>query len=106
MCTVVRVEGLINSIAEPRKKGTHGDYVLSDITRLELRGKSADALVLLKMLGHLTKEASRLLISRLVKASREKTVFTVPNWLIPQKRAYFFSRKAHGLLCTKNSGDE
>ena len=81
----IGVEAWKDSVAESKKKGIHDEYILTDIRTLEFKDKSVDAVILLEVLEHLTKEEGTALISRMSKIARKKIILTTPNGFISQE---------------------
>jgi len=72
------------SLVESKGKRIHDEYIMADLTKLELKDKSVDAVILLEVLEHLTKEEGPELLAKMSKVARKKIVITTPNGFIPQ----------------------
>ncbi len=81
----VGVEAWKNSLEESKSKHIHDEYILADITRMELIEKSVDAVILLEVLEHLTKEEGKLLLEKMTRVARKKIILTTPNGFVPQE---------------------
>lgn len=66
-------------LEESRKKGFHNQYIKADIRKLELEPKSFDAVILLAVLEHLTKEEGYAVIQKIEGWARKKVILTTTN---------------------------
>ena len=80
----VGVEAWKDSLNESRSKRIHDDYIMADVVKLELKDKSVDAVILLEVLEHLTKEEGKELIERMSRVARKRIIITTPNGFVPQ----------------------
>ena len=71
-------------LQESKKKGIHNQYIKADVRKVELKPKSFDAVVLLDVLEHLTKEEGYELIRKMEKYARKKIIIFTPNGLVWQ----------------------
>lgn len=71
-------------IETSQRKGIHQDYLVSDIAGVNFADKSFDAVVLIEVLEHLTKEDGILLLEKIEKWARKKIIITTPNGYLPQ----------------------
>ena len=71
-------------LKESKKSGIHNQYIKADIRKVELKPKSFDAVVLLDVLDHLTKEEGHELIRKMEKWARKKIIIFTPNGLVWQ----------------------
>jgi len=71
-------------IQESKKKAIHNKYIKEDITKVEFEPKSFDAILLVEVLEHLTKEEGYLLIKKMEKWAKKKIIITTPNDYLPQ----------------------
>lgn len=68
-------------------KKIHDRYIYSDIRKLELEPKSVDAVVLLDVLEHFTKEEGLQIIRNMENWARKKIILFTPNGFLPQEHA-------------------
>lgn len=80
----IGVDAWKDSLVESKGNRIHDDYIMADLTKLELRDKSVDAVILLEVLEHLTKEEGKELVAKMSGVARKKIVITTPNGFIPQ----------------------
>jgi len=66
-------------LEESKKKSIHNQYIKADITKIEFKPKSFDAILCLEVLEHLTKEEGYELIKRMKKWAKKKIIITTPN---------------------------
>lgn len=78
------VEAWKNSTTESKRKHMHDEYVLADITSLELSEESVDAVLLHEVLEHLTKDDGKSLVKKMSGVARRRIILTTPNGFIPQ----------------------
>ena len=71
-------------LEESKKKSIHNQYIKADITKIEFKPKSFDAILCLEVLEHLTKEEGYELIKRMKKWAKKKIIISVPNGFIEQ----------------------
>jgi len=75
----VGVEKFEPYLKESKEKGIHNQYIKADITKIEFRPKSFDAVLCIEVLEHLTKEAGYQLIKKMEKWAKKKIIVTTPN---------------------------
>ncbi len=63
----------------------HNDYIMADITRLELTSKSFDAVLALDVLEHLTKADGRNLIENIEEIGSKRVMLVTPNGFLYQR---------------------
>jgi len=80
----VGVELFEPALNESKRKGIHNQYIRADITRMEFKPKSFDAVIAIGVLEHLTKKEGAELLSKIEKWSSKKVIITVPNGYIWQ----------------------
>jgi len=80
----VGVEKFESYLQESKKKGIHNKYVKADITKIEFKPKSFDAVLCSEVLEHLTKEEGTELIKKMENWARKKIIITVPNGFLLQ----------------------
>ena len=66
-------------LVESKGKGIHNDYIKADIRELELEPKSFDAVILLAVIEHLTKEEGYEIIKKMETWARKKVILTTTN---------------------------
>ncbi len=81
----VGVEFYEQYLAESIRKGIHDFYISADIRKMELSQKSFDAVVLLDVLEHLSKEDGLALIAKMESWARKKIVIFTPNGFLSQE---------------------
>lgn len=67
-----------------QRKGIHQDYLVADAASVNFADKSFDAVVLIEVLEHLTKENGMILLGKIEKWARKKIIITTPNGYLPQ----------------------
>ena len=80
----VGVEKFEPYLKESKEKGIHNQYIKADITKIEFRPKSFDAVLCIEVLEHLTKEAGYQLIKKMEKWARKKVIIFTPNGYVYQ----------------------
>ena len=80
----VGVEKFEPYLQESKKKGIHNKYVKADITKIEFKPKSFDAVLCSEVLEHLTKEEGKELIKKMENWARKKIIITAPNGYLLQ----------------------
>ncbi len=70
-------------IEQSKKKKIHHEYVLGNITKIEFKPKSFDAVIMIESLEHLDKEQGRALLGKIEKWARKKVIVTTPNGYLP-----------------------
>ena len=71
-------------LEECRQKAIHSDYIRADIREIEFKDSSFDAVLMLEVLEHFTKEEGRRLLDKCSSWARKKVIITTPNgymWL-------------------------
>ena len=71
-------------LEECRQKKIHSDYIRADIREIEFKDSSFDAVLMLEVLEHFTKEEGRLLLDKCARWARRKVIISTPNgymWL-------------------------
>jgi GT2 family glycosyltransferase len=66
-------------LQESKKKGIHDEYIKADITKIEFKPKSFDAILCSEVFEHLTKEDGHELIKKMEKWAKKKIIITTPN---------------------------
>jgi 2-polyprenyl-3-methyl-5-hydroxy-6-metoxy-1,4-benzoquinol methylase len=72
------------AILSSKKRGTHDDYVLSEVNHLCLRPESFEAVLALDVLEHLKKADGRRFIENMEKIARCAVVVFTPNGFVRQ----------------------
>ena len=71
-------------IEASKSKKTHTEYILSDISILNFEPNSFDAVVLIEVLEHLTKEEGELILEKAEIWAKGKIIISSPNGYLPQ----------------------
>ena len=71
-------------LEESKKKGLHNQYIKADITKIEFKPKSFDAVVAIEVLEHLTKEEGYELLKKMERWGKKKIIITTPNGYLYQ----------------------
>jgi len=69
---------------DSKRKGIHTEYILADITEIDLKNKSFDAVLLIDVLEHLTLEDGYKTIRKAEKWARKKVIILTPNGFLWQ----------------------
>jgi len=68
-----------SSLQESRKLNIHNEYIRADVTKMEFKSQSVDAVIALNVLGDLTKYEGEELLRKMGQWARKKIVVTMPN---------------------------
>jgi len=71
-------------LREDKRLNFHSQYILADITRLELKSKSFDAVIATEVLEHLPKPEGYALLQKMERLARKRVIVTVPNGYLYQ----------------------
>ncbi len=71
-------------LKEAITKGRHNRYIQGDVTKVGFPDKSFDAVVLLDVIEHLSKEEGAALMGRMERWARKKVVIFTPNGFLHQ----------------------
>jgi SAM-dependent methyltransferase len=66
-------------LEECRQKNIHSDYIQADIREIEFEDGSFDAVLMLEVLEHFSKEEGRRLLDRCSRWARKKVIISTPN---------------------------
>jgi SAM-dependent methyltransferase len=66
-------------LEECRQKQLHSDYIKADIREIEFKDSSFDAVLMLEVLEHLSKEDGQQLLDRCSSWARKKVIISTPN---------------------------
>jgi len=66
-------------LEECRRRKIHTDYIRADIRGIEFKDGSFDAVLMLEVLEHLTREEGRLLIDKCLSWARRRVIISTPN---------------------------
>lgn len=66
-------------LEESIRRGIHSQYIKADITRLEFKSKSFDAVIAVEVLEHLTKQEGAKLLNKMEDWARKKVIIATPN---------------------------
>lgn len=80
----VGVDAWGTCVRTSRGRNIHHDYIMADITKLQLAEKSVDAIMLMEVLEHLTKEEGLSLLDKMKRIARKRIILTTPNGYLPQ----------------------
>ncbi len=75
----VGVELFESYLQESKKKGIHSEYIKADITKIEFKPKSFDAVICVEVLEHLPKEEGYRMIKKMEKWAKKKIIITTPH---------------------------
>jgi hypothetical protein len=81
----VGVEAFKLYLEESKRKKIHTEYLLEDITKVNFKSKSFDAVIMIDILEHLEKEQGRKLLKKVEKWARKKIIINTPNGYLPLK---------------------
>jgi len=71
-------------IQESKRKAIHNQYIKADIRRIEFKPRSFDAVVVIDVLEHLTKQEGVCLINKMETWAKKKVIITTPNEYLHQ----------------------
>jgi len=71
-------------LEKSKKKKIHNQYIKADIRKVEFKPKSFDAVVVLDVLEHLSKEDGYKLIEKMERWTRKKVIIFTPNGYVWQ----------------------
>lgn len=80
----VGVDAFRPYIKASKRGKIHAEHILSNISSLNLRSGSFDAVVLIEVLEHLDKKDGELLLQKMEAWGREKIIISCPNGYLPQ----------------------
>jgi len=66
-------------LEECRQRKIHSGYIRADIREVEFKDGSFDAVLMLEVLEHFTKEEGRLLLDKCARWARRKVIISTPN---------------------------
>jgi len=73
-------------LEECRQKKIHSDYIRADIRGIEFKDSSFDAVLMLEVLEHLTREEGRLLLDKCSRWAKKKVIISTPNGYLWQDK--------------------
>ncbi len=79
----VGVETYIPYIKESKKSHIHSTYINKEISQLNFKTKSFDAVIMIDVLEHLKKEEGNDLLKKIEKWARKKIIINTPNGFLP-----------------------
>jgi len=71
-------------IQESKKKNIHNRYILADISSIDFKPKSFDAVLLIEALEHLNKNQGEALLEKIESWAIKKVIISCPNGFLPQ----------------------
>jgi ubiquinone/menaquinone biosynthesis C-methylase UbiE len=71
-------------LEECRRQKIHSNYIRADVREIEFKDGSFDAVLMLEVLEHCTKEEGQRLLDRCSRWARKKVIITTPNGYLPQ----------------------
>lgn len=71
-------------LQENERKGIHNRYIKGDITKIDFKPKSFDAVIAIDVLEHLYKEDGQKLLKKMEKWARKKIIIFTPNGYVYQ----------------------
>lgn len=71
-------------LEECQQNAIHSDYIQADIREIEFKDGSFDAILMLEVLEHCTKEEGQRLLDRCSRWARKKVIITTPNGYLAQ----------------------
>jgi 2-polyprenyl-3-methyl-5-hydroxy-6-metoxy-1,4-benzoquinol methylase len=80
----VGVETYTPYLVQSKSKGIHNEYINKRIEDLDFEPKSYDAVVMVEVIEHLTKEEGLRILEKAEKWARKKVIITTPNGFIHQ----------------------
>ncbi|MDI6603122.1 MAG: class I SAM-dependent methyltransferase [Patescibacteria group bacterium] len=80
----IGVEKFEPYLKESKEKKIHNQYIKADITKIEFKPKSFDAVIAIDVLEHLSKEEGYELLKRMEKWARKKIIIFTPNGYVYQ----------------------
>ncbi|MCX6722133.1 MAG: class I SAM-dependent methyltransferase [Candidatus Staskawiczbacteria bacterium] len=86
-------------LKETKKKKIHNEYIREDILKVDFKPKSFDAVIMIDVLEHLTKEDGYKLIKKMENWSKKKIVIFTPNGFIenePERDGNIFQEHKSG----------
>jgi hypothetical protein len=81
------LDGYAPSLEEARKTGTHNEFLLGDVRKLDelLPSRRFDACVALDVIEHLPKEDGWRMLEQMEKVALRKVIVFTPNGFLPQR---------------------
>lgn len=67
-----------------KKKKIHNEYIMADIPEIDFKPKSFDAVVMIEVLEHLSKEQGIMLLEKAQGWARKKVIISTPNGFLAQ----------------------
>ncbi len=71
-------------IEESKKKGLHHQYIKEDVTKVDFKPKSFDAVIMIDVLEHLTKEDGQKMLKKMENWAKKKVIVFTPNGFVDQ----------------------
>lgn len=83
-------------LEESKKKKIHDKYILGDITKVNFKPKSFDAVIMIDVLEHLEKESGNQLLEKAENWARKKIIVSTPNGFLPGEDRISFQSHRFG----------
>jgi len=80
----VGIDAFEPDLRQSRQRGLHSDYILADISELEFKENSFDAVVAFDVIEHLYKDKAIKLIESMSKWARKKVLISTPIGYVPR----------------------
>jgi hypothetical protein len=80
----IGIEGYAPYLEESKSKGIHTNYILGNIMDQSFPKKSFDAVLMLEVLEHLSKEDGLRMLAKIEQWARKVIIISAPNGFLPQ----------------------
>ena len=91
-----------------KTKNIHTAYIIADILNLELAPESFDAVVMVEVLEHLTRQEGEAMLQKAERWARKRVIVTTPNGYLPQgcmsENPYQVHRSGWSVATMRNLG--
>lgn len=75
----VGVEAFEPYLEESKRKGIHNKYIKEDITKVEFKPKSFDAVIMIDVIEHISKQEAEKLLNKVEIWAKKKVIIFTPN---------------------------
>jgi ubiquinone/menaquinone biosynthesis C-methylase UbiE len=89
------VDAFLPYLEKSKYRKIHTNYIMADISSLVFPPNSFDAVIMIEVLEHLTKEEGKKLLVDVERWAKKKIIVSSPNGFIPQKEIDQNSYQAH-----------